>query len=168
MTGHGIKFGRKKEQAIAALLAHRNVEEAAKATAISVATLQRWMRVPAFKAAYLQARREVVFQTNARMQQNSGAAAAVLFELMADPTTDICRYRSSAGRRGLGHSTVWRLRSHVAAEVHLTSDYRTYYHVENAASASVGPNLTRRVFRSHYGSVSGATAGVVQPGPGFL
>jgi hypothetical protein len=29
----------------------------------------------------------VVFQTNARMQQNSGAAAAVLFKLMADPTT---------------------------------------------------------------------------------
>ena len=87
MTGHGTKFGRKKEQAIAALLAHRNVEEAAKAAGISVATLKRWMQVPEFKAAYLQARREVVFQTNARMQQNSGAAAAVLFKLMADPTT---------------------------------------------------------------------------------
>jgi hypothetical protein len=87
MTGHGTKFGRKKEQAIAALLAHRTVEEAAKAVDISVATLKRWMQVPEFKAAHLQARREVVFQTNARMQQNSGAAAAVLFKLMADPTT---------------------------------------------------------------------------------
>ena len=87
MTGHGSKFGRKKEQAIAALLSHRNVEESAKAAGISAATLKRWMQLPEFKAAYLEARREVVFQTNARIQQNSGAAAAVLFKLMADPAT---------------------------------------------------------------------------------
>ena len=30
MTGHGSKFGRKQEAAIAALLTQRNVEEAAK------------------------------------------------------------------------------------------------------------------------------------------
>jgi hypothetical protein len=87
MTGHGSKFGRKKEQAIAALLSHRNVEESAKAAGISAATLKRWMQLPEFKAAYLEARREAVFQTNARIQQNSGAAAAVLFKLMADPAT---------------------------------------------------------------------------------
>jgi hypothetical protein len=29
MLGHGAKFGHQKEQAIAALLTHRNVEEAA-------------------------------------------------------------------------------------------------------------------------------------------
>ena len=33
MKGHGTKFGRKKEAAIAALLTHRNIEEAAKAVA---------------------------------------------------------------------------------------------------------------------------------------
>jgi hypothetical protein len=87
MIGHGSKFGRKKEQAIAALLSHRNVEESAKATGISHATLKRWMQLPEFKAAYLEARREVVFQTNARLQQNAGAAASVLFKLMADPAT---------------------------------------------------------------------------------
>ena len=87
MIGHGTKFWRKQEQAIAALLSHRNVEEAAKAAGISVATLKRWMQLPEFKAAYLQARREVVLQTNARIQQNSGVAASVLFKLMADPTT---------------------------------------------------------------------------------
>ena len=76
MLGHGTKFGQKKEQAIAALLSHRNVEETAKAAGISAATLKRWMPLPEFKAAYLQGRREVVFQTNARMQQNSGAAAS--------------------------------------------------------------------------------------------
>ena len=45
------------------------------------------MQLPEFKAAYLQARREVVSLTNARLQQNSGAAASVLLKLMADAST---------------------------------------------------------------------------------
>jgi len=87
MKGHGSKFGRKQEQAIAALLSHRSVEESAKAVGISVATLKRWMRLPEFRAAHLEARRAVVWQANARIQQNAGAAVAVLFKLMADPST---------------------------------------------------------------------------------
>lgn len=87
MIGHGSKFGRKKDQALAALLSHRNVEESAKAAGISTATLKRWLHLPEFQAAYREARREVVLQTNARMQQNSGVAASVLFKLMADPAT---------------------------------------------------------------------------------
>ena len=87
MKGHGQKFGRKKEQAIAALLSHRNLEEASKAAGISVATLKRWMQLPEFKASYLEARREVVVATNARLQQSAGAAASVLLKLMADPAT---------------------------------------------------------------------------------
>ncbi|MGD1094230.1 MAG: hypothetical protein ABSB35_19870 [Bryobacteraceae bacterium] len=76
------------EQAIAALVSnHRNLEETAKVAGISVATLKRWMRLPEFKAAYLQARREILFQANARVQINSGTAAAVLLKLMADPAT---------------------------------------------------------------------------------
>jgi transposase-like protein len=87
MVGHGAKLGRKKEQAIAALLSQRGIEEAARAAGIGPTTLRRWMRLPDFQAEYLQARRDVVLQTNARMQQNSGAAAAVLLKLMVDPTT---------------------------------------------------------------------------------
>ena len=76
------------EQAIAALVSnHRNLEETAKVAGISVATLKRWMRLPEFKAAYLQARREILLQANARVQINSGTAAAVLLKLMADPAT---------------------------------------------------------------------------------
>jgi transposase-like protein len=48
MKGHGTKFGRKKEAAIAALLTHRNIEEAAKAVGISSPTLIAWMKVPEF------------------------------------------------------------------------------------------------------------------------
>jgi hypothetical protein len=84
MIGHGQKFGRKKEQAMAALLSHRSLEEAAKAVGISLATLKRWMRLPEFRAEFLQARRQSVQQANARIQQNSGAAASVLLKLMFD------------------------------------------------------------------------------------
>ena len=87
MVGHGEKLGRKKEQAIAALLSQRGIEEAARATGIGATTLRRWMRLPDFQVEYLQARRDVVLQTNARIQQNSGAAAAVLLKLMVDPAT---------------------------------------------------------------------------------
>ena len=39
------------EQAIAALLSHRSVEEAARAVGISANTLLRWMKEPEFQAA---------------------------------------------------------------------------------------------------------------------
>jgi hypothetical protein len=42
MAGHGEKFGRKMEAAVAALLTQRNIEEAAKAAGISARTLMRW------------------------------------------------------------------------------------------------------------------------------
>src|ERR1700736_449366 len=57
MLGHGAKFGRKKEEAIAALLTQRNVEEAAKSIGIVPNTLLRWLQVPEFQAAYREARR---------------------------------------------------------------------------------------------------------------
>jgi len=85
MTGHGAKFGRKKEEAIVALLAHRNVEEAARAVGIGSKTLLRWMQVPEFHAAYLQARRKAFGQATARLQQASTAAVSTLLKVMVDP-----------------------------------------------------------------------------------
>jgi transposase-like protein len=55
MKGHGSKFRQKKEEAIAALLTNRNLEEAAKATGIATNTLLRWMKEAEFKTAYLDA-----------------------------------------------------------------------------------------------------------------
>jgi hypothetical protein len=86
MKGHGSKFGRKKEEAIAALLTNRNLEEAAKATGIATNTLLRWMKEPEFKTAYLQARRQAFGQSIARLQQATSAAAATLMKIMVDPT----------------------------------------------------------------------------------
>ena len=85
MTGHGAQFGRKKEAAIAALLSHRSIEDAAQAINVAPRTLLRWLQLPEFKAAYREARREGVNQAIARMQQATGAAGTVALKLMTDP-----------------------------------------------------------------------------------
>ena len=84
MTGHGSKFGRKKEAAIAALLSQRNIEEAARTIGIGVRTLLRWLQIPEFAAAYRQARRDAFAQAVARLQQASSAAVTTLLKIMVD------------------------------------------------------------------------------------
>ncbi len=86
MKGHGSKFGRKKEEAIAALLTQRNIEEAARVAGIGTQTLHRWLKVPEFEAAYREARRAVVSQSNARLQQACSAAVSTLVKIMVDPS----------------------------------------------------------------------------------
>ena len=85
MTGHGTKFGRKKEDAIAALLSNRNVEEAARAAGVGYKTLLRWLEIPEFQDAYRKARREGVQQAIARLQQAAGIASLTMLKMMADP-----------------------------------------------------------------------------------
>jgi hypothetical protein len=80
----GGRHSAENDEAIAALLTRPSVEEAARTIGVEPKTLRRWMRVPEFQAAYLQARREAVTQALARMQQGSGAAASVMFKLMVD------------------------------------------------------------------------------------
>jgi hypothetical protein len=87
MAGHGSKFGGKKEAAIAALLSQRNQEEAARVAGVSKRTLSRWLKLPEFQSAYLEARRAVMVQANARLQQASSAAVAALVKVMADPNS---------------------------------------------------------------------------------
>src|SRR5258706_936374 len=87
MLGHGAKFGRKKEEAIVALLSHRSIEEAARAVDVAPNTLLRWLKDPEFEAAYRNARRTAFSQSIARLQQMSGAAVATLGKLMVDPST---------------------------------------------------------------------------------
>lgn len=85
MTGHGAKFTRKQEQAIAALLTSRSVEEAATSIGLASNTLLRWLEVPEFRAQYLAARREAVHQAVARLQQATGIASLTMLKLMVDP-----------------------------------------------------------------------------------
>jgi hypothetical protein len=78
------KFGRKQEEAIAALLSQPTVEQAARAVNIGTRTLLRWLQLPEFKAAYHKARREAFGQATARLQQASGAAVMTLLKIMID------------------------------------------------------------------------------------
>jgi transposase-like protein len=87
MTGHGAKFGRKQEEAIAALLTQRNIEEAARAIGVGAKTLLRWLKVPEFQAAYREARRDAFRQAIARLQQGTSAAATTLLKTMIEPGT---------------------------------------------------------------------------------
>ena len=107
MKGHGNKFGRRKEAAIAALLMEKNHAEAARVVGIDLSTLKRWIRLPEFIEEYRRARWEVVDQAYARAQQNSGAAVSVLLKLMADPATPASgRIRAALGVFGIAHEAL--------------------------------------------------------------
>lgn len=87
MKGHGTKFGRKKEEAIAALLTQRNLDEAAKSIGVAPNTLLKWMKDPEFDREYRAARRSAFNQSIARLQHGSSAAVATLLKVMVDPNT---------------------------------------------------------------------------------
>jgi transposase-like protein len=103
MVGHGAKFGRKQEDAIAALLSQRNVEEAARSVGIGTNTLLRWLKLPDFHAAYRDARRAAFSQSIARLQQASSAAATTLMKVMLDPNSPAST-RVRAADSVLGHA----------------------------------------------------------------
>ena len=87
LRGHGTKFGRKMEQAVAALLTQRNIDEAAKSVGIAPNTLLNWMKEPEFQAAYREARRMAYSQAVAKLQQGATAAATTLIKIMFDQNT---------------------------------------------------------------------------------
>jgi hypothetical protein len=87
LRGHGAKFGRKKEETIAALLSQRSLDEAARVAGIGTTTLLRWLQMPEFDAAYRKARRAASSQSGARLQQASGPAVSTLLKVMVDPDT---------------------------------------------------------------------------------
>lgn len=87
MKGHGAKFGRKLEEAVAAMLTQRNLEEVARSIGIGTATLLRWQKQPEFQKAFREARRDAYSQSIARLQQGTTAAATTLLKTMIDPGT---------------------------------------------------------------------------------
>src|ERR1700677_1878878 len=87
MVGHGAKFSRKMEEAVAAVLSQRNLDEAARVAGVGVAPLMRWQKLPEFQDALRKARREALSQTIGRLQQGSSAAATTLLKVMLEQTT---------------------------------------------------------------------------------
>lgn len=104
MAARGSTIGRKQEAAIIALLTKRNIEEAAQAAGISLSTLLRWLKVPEFKEAYRDARRQVFRQSIARLQQATTAAAATLVKIMVDSNAPAA-VRVRAADSVLNHAT---------------------------------------------------------------
>lgn len=97
------KGSRMREQLIAALLTQPSMEKAAASIGISVSTAYRLRKAPDFQEEYLRARREVVTQAGARLQQGSGAASAILLQTMVDRNSPpACRVR--AADRVLDHA----------------------------------------------------------------
>ena len=84
MIGHGCKFSRKKEAAIAAIISERTLGEAAHVTGVSTKTLQRWQKIPEFQDQLRETRRELNRQNMLRMQQSSPAAVVTILKVMTD------------------------------------------------------------------------------------
>jgi hypothetical protein len=81
------KFGRKKDEAIVALLSQRTIEDAARACNTPARTLYNWLKEPEFEEAYRAARRQAYGQSISRLQQGSTAAATTLLKVMVDVAT---------------------------------------------------------------------------------
>jgi hypothetical protein len=93
----GDKLPGKQEAALAALLAHPTVRDAAKAANVAEGTLWRYLSDPTFSAHYKQARREVTDHLIMRMQADSTKAARILLEV-AEDTASPASARVSAAR----------------------------------------------------------------------
>ena len=78
MKGHGEKFSRKQQQAIAALMKYPTIEAAAVAIGVAPSTLWRWQQIPQFQDEYRAARRMFVEHAIAELQQATGQAAETL------------------------------------------------------------------------------------------
>jgi len=104
MAGKLGKFGRKQEDAIAALLTQRNVEEAARTAGIGTRTLLRWLQIPEYQKAYREARRAAFSQSIARLQQGASAAATTMLKLMIDTNTP-ASVRVRAAECVMNHAT---------------------------------------------------------------
>ena len=85
IAGHGAKFPRKKERAIAALLTPRSVAEAAAVAGIGTQTLYRWMEDEEFNAACLAAARSAFGPALILMQQGLSTAVSIVLHYSTDP-----------------------------------------------------------------------------------
>ena len=77
-AGHGQKRERCEELAILALLSEPTIAAAATKARISERTLLRWLAESSFQARYRAARRQVVEQAIAQLQQGTGEAVEAL------------------------------------------------------------------------------------------
>lgn len=76
----------KQAQAVAALLTHPTIDEAAKAVGVSDETVRRWLKMPHFATAVNDAAREKIKHAATRYAYGMEIAANVLIEIASDET----------------------------------------------------------------------------------
>jgi hypothetical protein len=92
---HGDKLTRKQEQAVAALLTEKTVEEAARKAGVGYASLKGWLKRPDFQVAFRQARRQVVDGAVGRIQAATGQAVDTLLGVARSGAKDADRVRAA-------------------------------------------------------------------------
>ena len=102
-VGRSSKKKWQREQLVIAMLQQPTWQKAAAAIGVSEVTAWRIRQTPEFQREYLQARREAVSQSLARLQQGSSAAVATLLKILVDPNTPVSS-RLQAASRILDHA----------------------------------------------------------------
>lgn len=95
LQSHGQKLTSKQETVIAALLTEPTYAAAATKAGVGSATVYRWMRLPTFRSAYRQARRELVESAIGRVQAATGQAIDVLLHIARQGRRDGDRVRAA-------------------------------------------------------------------------
>ncbi len=96
-TGHGQKKSRKREIAIACLLAFPTVKAAAKAAGIAEVTLHRWLKDPDFFSAFQRARERTLELAGEQLRRGTLAAVLTLQEIASNRRAP-CASRVQAAR----------------------------------------------------------------------
>jgi hypothetical protein len=98
VSGHGSKLPEKWHEALAALLEHSTIAEAAGAVGVHERTLRLWLREePQFRAEYAALRKELLRETLHRLLAECGKAVQTLAELMGDGQQGPTRARAALG-----------------------------------------------------------------------
>jgi hypothetical protein len=97
MTGHGEKFIRKKELAIAALLTCPTLPAAAASCGISESTLRRWLQNETFSRRYRRERTRVL-ETAVNLLRQKSLASVETLASMAESKESPANVRVTAAR----------------------------------------------------------------------
>jgi hypothetical protein len=95
MEGNGHKLRSKHVAVIAALLTESSCAAAAAKAGVGKTTLFRWMHLPAFRAAYRRARRELVESAIGRIQAATGQAVETLLAVTREGRRESDRVRAA-------------------------------------------------------------------------
>ncbi len=94
-AGHSQSLSTNQEYVLAALLSESTYAAAAAKTGVAKSTICRWMQLPEFRAAYRQARRELVEFAIGRVQASTAQAVETLLSVTRQGRRDSDRVRAA-------------------------------------------------------------------------